>query len=211
MLNGGTLDGAHLTVTSDTVHQDEEHHNDDHKAPIDQSDKPRAGIAAEYLAKGYQLSDHILNRAIEIDTKQGISKRFLNYMHSLDTGIGSRALGPDQTISAKIQSTVGAAAQQARTMDQQQGISKTAGDYYSKALASPLGQKPNVLRRSKRAQLLRLRLSLRPHRTPQLTQGHKVLQAWHNFTTERVMVYERQSSYGYCIFLDVTTFCVCFS
>jgi len=26
-------------------------------------------VAAEYLAKGYQLSDHILQRAIEIDSK----------------------------------------------------------------------------------------------------------------------------------------------
>ena len=54
-------------MTSDTVHEDEEHdgHNGEH---IDQSDKPRAGIAAEYLARGYTLSDQILQRAIELDS-----------------------------------------------------------------------------------------------------------------------------------------------
>jgi len=141
MLNGGTLDGANLTVTSDTVHQDQERDDDHTKTPIDQTDKPRAGIAAEYLAKGYELSDHILHRAIDMDNKQGISKRFLNYIKSLDTSLGARALGPDRTISGQIQSTLGTATQQARSMDEQKGISKTAGDYYSKALASPLGQK----------------------------------------------------------------------
>ena len=47
MLNGGTLDGSHLSVTSDSVHHDtpeEEsaaiHHPED---GVDQTDKPRAG------------------------------------------------------------------------------------------------------------------------------------------------------------------------
>jgi len=139
MLNGGTLDGSALSVTSDVVHQDEEH--DPTREGIEQSDKPRAGIAAEILARGYTLSDHILQHAIEIDNKQGISKRFLGYVQSLDTSVGARALGPDQTISGKVQSTFNTAAQQAKAVDEQKGYSKIAGDYYSKALASPFGQK----------------------------------------------------------------------
>jgi len=87
------------------------------------------------------LSDSILEKAIEIDTKQGISKRFLNYFHSLDKTVGERALGPDQTITAKLQTTVGSATQQARSMDQEKGISKTANDYYQTAIASSFGQK----------------------------------------------------------------------
>ncbi|KAG5639593.1 hypothetical protein H0H81_010795 [Sphagnurus paluster] len=150
MLNGGTLDGATLTVTSEIPHQDDEAAREGHP---DQSDKPRAGIAAEYLARGYVLSDHILQRAIEIDHKQGISKRFLNYFQTLDTSIGARALGPDQTISGKLHSSVSAATQQAKAVDEQKGISKMANDsstdppgasftkYYAKAITSPLGQK----------------------------------------------------------------------
>ncbi|KAJ7505559.1 hypothetical protein B0H11DRAFT_428831 [Mycena galericulata] len=140
MLNGGTLDGHTLTVTSDIDHQDEEH-TGDATHPIQQSDKPRAGIAAEYLAKGYTLSDTILNRAIEIDSKQGISKRFLSYLQSLDSTVGAKALGPDQTISGKVTSTLTAATQQARAVDEQKGISKTAGDYYTWALSSPVGSR----------------------------------------------------------------------
>ncbi|KAK0201609.1 hypothetical protein DFS33DRAFT_1348732 [Desarmillaria ectypa] len=140
MLNGGALDGATLSVTSDVPPPDEE---EEHKegTPLQQSDKPRAGIAAEYLAKGYTLSDQILQRAIEIDNKQGISKRFLEYFHSLDSKLGERTLGPDKTISGKVHETVTAAAQQAKTVDAEKGISKTAETYYEKALASPFGIK----------------------------------------------------------------------
>jgi len=101
-------------------------------------------VAAEYLAKGYTLSDQILQRAIDLDSaflnpssklvlthiadKQGISKRFLSYFHSIDSSLGSRALGPDKTISGKVQETLQAATQQAKTVDEQRGITKTAHD-----------------------------------------------------------------------------------
>ncbi|KAF8630867.1 hypothetical protein AX17_005226 [Amanita inopinata Kibby_2008] len=140
MLNGGTLDGSTLTVTSDSLPQEETEAIKEGQ-PIDQSEKPRAGIAAEYLAKGYTLSDNILQRMIEFDSKQGISSRFIDYIHSLDTSLGARALGPDQTISGKVQATVGSATQQAKAVDEQKGYSKIANDYYARAISSPLGQK----------------------------------------------------------------------
>lgn len=47
MLNGGTLDGLQLNVTSETVHPDVPEKHDEHESaeavPIEQSDKPRAG------------------------------------------------------------------------------------------------------------------------------------------------------------------------
>ncbi|PPQ99195.1 hypothetical protein CVT26_014118 [Gymnopilus dilepis] len=142
MLNGGVLDGSTLTVTSDVVHPEEEHHTSDQPPHhVDQSDKPRAGIAAEYLAKGYVLSDSVLQKAIEMDNKHGISKKFLDYFNNLDKGIGQRALGPEQTISGKVQSTLGSATQQAKAIDEQKGFSKIAQDYYTKAIQSPFGQK----------------------------------------------------------------------
>ncbi|KAG9315530.1 hypothetical protein JVU11DRAFT_3149 [Chiua virens] len=142
MLNGGPLDGNTITVTSNVEpadnHDTEEHHHP--QAHIDQSDKPRAGIAAEYLAKGYKLSDHILQRAIEIDNKQGISKKFLAYMSGLDKSVGQRALGPDQTVSGKVHTTLKEAHTRVKSIDEQKGYTKSAHGYYAKALASPLGQ-----------------------------------------------------------------------
>ncbi|KAF8806089.1 hypothetical protein BYT27DRAFT_7257512 [Phlegmacium glaucopus] len=134
MLNGSDLDGATLNVTSDVAHQSEDRGGAKEDS-YEQSDKPRAGIAAEYLAKGYVLSDQILQRAIEIDNKKGISKRFLMYFQSLDKSVGERTLGPDQTLSGKLQSTIDKATQQDK------GYFKTAHDYYLKAITSPLGQK----------------------------------------------------------------------
>jgi len=144
MLNGGTLDGSHLEVTSDAVageSADDEHGLNDGAHHIDQSDKPKAGIAAEYLARGYTLSDNILQRAIDIDAQQGISKRFLSYFNSFDHTVGSKVVGPDQTISSKVQETLSGAQAKAREVDQQKGISNMAQSYYEKALQHPLGQK----------------------------------------------------------------------
>jgi len=58
--------------------------------------------------------------------KQGISKRFLKYMQDLDTSIGQKALGPEQTVSGKVQSTLKGAHQRAKTIDEQKGLSKVA-------------------------------------------------------------------------------------
>jgi hypothetical protein len=59
---GGTLDGTQLQVTSQEHPDGEEHASGSSTEHITQEDKPRTGIAAEYLAKGYQLSDQILQR-----------------------------------------------------------------------------------------------------------------------------------------------------
>ena len=60
--------------------------------------------------------------------EKGISNRFLNYFQSLDSSIGAKALGPDQTISGKVTSTIQTATQHAKTVDEQKGYSKVAGD-----------------------------------------------------------------------------------
>jgi hypothetical protein len=155
LLNGGSLDGAHITVVSEVDHpeSDDEHHDEN---PIQQSDKPRAGIAAEYLAKGYTLSDDILQRAIEFDKSKGISKRFLSFLHNLDSTVGAKVGGEGATLSnvvtakvtpivsdvqAKVQPVVNDGVNRARTLDEQQGLSRTASGYYASAIASPLGQK----------------------------------------------------------------------
>ncbi|KZP01291.1 hypothetical protein CALVIDRAFT_594783 [Calocera viscosa TUFC12733] len=143
MLNGGTLDGEHIVVTSDEVHEDPVGHGTSSPAehPIAQEDKPRAGIAAEYLAKGYILSDQILQRAIDIDAKQGISSRFLAYIRSLDHGLGERLVGHEKTISGQLNTYVEAGTAKAREVDEKHALSKQAGDYYSKAIQSPWGKR----------------------------------------------------------------------
>ena len=85
-------------------------------------------VAAEYLAKGYQLHDQILQRAIELDSQKGISKRFLSYFQGLDATLGSKALGPDQKLSTMVGEKIAQAQEQARAIDQQRGISSKAGD-----------------------------------------------------------------------------------
>ncbi|CAG7852092.1 SubName: Full=Related to SSP120-secretory protein {ECO:0000313/EMBL:CCA77016.1} [Serendipita indica DSM 11827] len=145
MLNGGTLDGNTIHVTSDTV--TDEHDTtgraslDEGSTSYEQHDKPRAGIVAELLAKGYVLSEHVLHKAIEVDQKQGISTRFLNYMRSLDKTLGEKISGPEGTVSGKAKEVVDQGYAQAKSIDEQHGISKQTQDYYSRAVQSPFGQK----------------------------------------------------------------------
>lgn len=157
MLNGGTLDGASIHVGSDTITDD--HHPTERPSTaegdhIEQHDKPRAGIVAEMLAKGYALTDSILHRAIEVDQKQGISTRFLNFIRGIDSKIGEKIGGPESTVSSQAKATLAAGQQRAMTIneqhqitqrvhtfDEQHGLTRQATAYYSKAISSPFGQK----------------------------------------------------------------------
>ncbi|KAG9237113.1 hypothetical protein BJ875DRAFT_454654 [Amylocarpus encephaloides] len=67
-------DGRHFT-SNDTRDSDE----------ITQEEKPRGRIVAEYLAHGYVIGDHAIQKAINLDTKHGVSSRFLSTIQNLDS------------------------------------------------------------------------------------------------------------------------------
>ena len=60
--------------------------------------------------------------------KQGISQRFISYFRSIDSTLGQKALGPDQTISGKVQSSVSDGINQAKSFNEQKGVTKKVGD-----------------------------------------------------------------------------------
>lgn len=55
-----------------------------------QEDKPRTAIVAEILAHGYKLSDDVAKRAIDLDSKHGLSDRFKGYLSNLDRSLSER-------------------------------------------------------------------------------------------------------------------------
>ncbi|OCF42435.1 hypothetical protein I317_03680 [Kwoniella heveanensis CBS 569] len=152
MLNGGTLDGAHLEVTSASDAEPKtasvlptgatgstpigatEH-------GISQEDKPKAAIVAEYLAHGYALGDNVIQKAIDLDHKQGISARFLSFFNSLDSTVGNKVVGENKTVSGKITESAAAGVAKAREVDQHRGFTAKFHDYYSKVFGTPIGQK----------------------------------------------------------------------
>lgn len=152
MLNGGTLDGAHLEVTSASDTEPKAASilptGASGSTPIgtgatdvSQEDKPRAAIVAEYLAHGYVMGDHVIQRAIDFDQKQGISNRFLNFFNSLDHTVGSKVVGEDKTVSGKVNESAAAVMAKTREVDQNRGVSAKFNDYYSKAMGTSVGQK----------------------------------------------------------------------
>jgi len=100
----------------------------DESDEISQEDKPRSRIVAEYLAHGYVIGDHAIQKAIELDNKHGVSSRFTNALTQFDS---------------KYKAT-----DKAKSVDSTYGISDkaTAGwhglnSYFEKALNTPTGQK----------------------------------------------------------------------
>ncbi|KAL3956246.1 hypothetical protein ACCO45_009092 [Purpureocillium lilacinum] len=102
LLNNTQLGPNHITVASasgDNI-DDGSHYTknaDRDSDELTQEEKPRARILAEYLAHGYVVGDAAIERAIDLDTKHGVSNRFAtdqsygisNRANSLLTGISS--------------------------------------------------------------------------------------------------------------------------
>ena len=95
---------------------------------IEQEDKPRSRIVAEYLAHGYVIGDQALQRAIELDNKHGISNKFTNALMNFD---------------AKYRPI-----DKARSVDASYGVTDKAAQgwrglnsYFEKAMETPTGQK----------------------------------------------------------------------
>jgi RNA recognition motif-containing protein len=110
-------DGSHFTK-NDQRDSDE----------ITQEEKPRSRIVAEYLAHGYVLGDTAIQRAIDLDSKHGVSNRFLSTLQGLDT---------------KYRAT-----DKAKSVDQSYGVTPKVNNflsglssYYEKAAGTPSGQK----------------------------------------------------------------------
>merc|ERR1712144_77887 len=95
---------------------------------ITQEEKPRARIAAEYIAHGYVLGDQAIQKAIDLDTKHGVSNRFLSTLTNLDQ---------------KYHAT-----DKAKSVDRSYGVTQKANNlltgltsYFEKAAGTPTGQK----------------------------------------------------------------------
>lgn len=95
---------------------------------IAQEDKPRSRIVAEYLAHGYTLSDNVIQSAISMDQKHGISQRFTTALNQFDEKYK--------------------ASDKAKNVDNKYGVTEKAygawaglNSYFEKALNTPTGQK----------------------------------------------------------------------
>ena len=101
---------------------------DEHAENLEQEDKPRSRIFAEYLAQGYAISDQAIQKAIALDQKRGFSQRFTSALSSFDKKYH--------------------ASEKAKGFDESYKISDKAASgwsslhsYFEKALDTPTGRK----------------------------------------------------------------------
>jgi len=95
---------------------------------IEQEDKPRSRIVAEYLAHGYVLSDSAIQRAIDLDKQHGVSTRFMSALNQFDQKYK--------------------ASERMQAVDQKYGLSQRGqqawlglNSYFEKAAGTPTGQR----------------------------------------------------------------------
>jgi hypothetical protein len=105
---------------------EEESSNDKHD--VDQEEKPRSRILAEYLAHGYVISDKAIERALALDQQHGITSKFASTLKNIDN---------------RLQAT-----QKAQAVDAKLGVTEKAmagwrgfNSYFEKAQGTPTGQK----------------------------------------------------------------------
>lgn len=131
LLNNTQLGPKHISVTSSSADAEDDAHvakGERDSDEITQEEKPRARILAEYLAHGYVVGDATIQRAIELDTKHGVTSRFFATLQGLD----SKTHATDR----------------AKATDQSYGITQRANSlltglssYFEKATNTPTGQK----------------------------------------------------------------------
>ncbi|KAI8889706.1 hypothetical protein K501DRAFT_328868 [Backusella circina FSU 941] len=136
ILSNALVDDSHITVayffegipeaTERSVESEQE---------TTQETKAKSRIAAEILASGYMLQDHVVAKGLEYDNKYNLTSRFTGFLGSLQSNvkqfdekyrIWDKAVNIDQKY--KIQEKVQSAAQNAQTRAQA-------------ALQTPTGQK----------------------------------------------------------------------
>ncbi|KAI9887963.1 MAG: hypothetical protein M1823_000220 [Watsoniomyces obsoletus] len=95
---------------------------------IEQEDKPRSRILAEYIAHGYVIGDNALHRAIDLDKKHGFSNRFTSALANFDnkTKATDRAKAVDASYGVTGRAQAG-----------WRGLQS----YFEKAMETPTGQR----------------------------------------------------------------------
>ncbi|KAL5043888.1 hypothetical protein BDW71DRAFT_187212 [Aspergillus fruticulosus] len=101
---------------------------DENQNDLEQEDKPRSRIIAEYLAHGYTISDQAIQKAIAIDKKHGFTSRFTSVLSNFDkkTGASERAKGLDESY---------------KISDKAANSWRGLHSYFEKAISTPSGRK----------------------------------------------------------------------
>ncbi|OJJ46629.1 hypothetical protein ASPZODRAFT_142434 [Penicilliopsis zonata CBS 506.65] len=101
---------------------------DEYQHDLEQEDKPRSRIVAEYLAHGYVIGDNALQKAIELDQKHGFSSRFHAALSDFDKKYHAtdRARGLDESY---------------KITDKATSSWRGLNSYFEKAMGTPSGKK----------------------------------------------------------------------
>ncbi|KAI9317909.1 hypothetical protein BX666DRAFT_1932713 [Dichotomocladium elegans] len=90
LLSNALIDDSHIVATpyfADHASNEAEAASGAQENNEQQESKPKSRIAAEILANGYVLHDHIVAKGLEYDTKYGLSSRLQGYLSTLQNNV----------------------------------------------------------------------------------------------------------------------------
>ncbi|CDS09551.1 hypothetical protein LRAMOSA10911 [Lichtheimia ramosa] len=148
LLSNALIDDSHIAATPyfETASSNDETTGETETA-TSQETKAKSRIAAEILANGYLLQDHIVAKGLEYDHKYSLTSRFNSYLSTLQNNVKSfddkyriwdKAMEYNQKY--KIQEKV-------------TNVAQVAQSKAEAALQTPTGQKVNVLAHQTLAQI----------------------------------------------------------
>ncbi|KAF2280185.1 uncharacterized protein EI97DRAFT_429946 [Westerdykella ornata] len=95
---------------------------------LEQEEKPRSRIIAEYLAQGYAISDKAIEKALAIDKEHGVSARFQQVLLNLDEKFHAKERA--QALDTKL-----------GVLEKVQAGWRGLSSYFDRAAETPTGQK----------------------------------------------------------------------
>lgn len=151
LLNDAELDNVEIVVKEDTLppySETKEVSDTDKKIQLDavatgdetyddiaQEEKPKLAVLAQILASGYQVSDQVIDKAVEIDKRNGFSAKFTNFLNNLDLKFfHSEDPNSEVNKAQKELNNLSASVQQLKYLQALQ-------NYFEKASSSPYGVK----------------------------------------------------------------------
>lgn len=107
--------------------------------PLRQEEKPKASVVSEILAAGYGISEQIIERAKDLDTKYQVTGRFQTALNQAKGA--ALAIDEKYKIHENIQSTAKSLDTKFHVSEKAQMVEQTAKSLAEQALATPTGQR----------------------------------------------------------------------
>ncbi|CEG72142.1 hypothetical protein RMATCC62417_07751 [Rhizopus microsporus] len=168
LLSNALIDDSHIVASPyfDIPASENEKAVDTTEHDETQETKPKSRIAAEILANGYMLQDHVVAKGLEYDNKYNLSSRLTGFLNTLQTNVKQF----DEKY--RIWDNVMNIDQKYKISEKAQNAAQTAQHRAQAALQTPTGQKVHELANQTLAQIAAVHYEAKKIQGEKLKSNH---------------------------------------